>query len=146
MPTDRWTHCILLVYARHGRELMGYKSPVRESCQRAILLAQVLAEGKGGTARDRLEEGGAQSDEPTNRNGNTALSFMPSSGSAGSDNCPVRTRIPDGVGAGGSIPRLRLWYSTFVFHTNGMISSLSSKALPSGKETLNSYRTPMATK
>jgi len=30
--------------------------------------AQVLAEGKGGTARDRLEEAGAQNDEPTNRN------------------------------------------------------------------------------
>ena len=30
--------------------------------------AQVLAEGKGGTARDRLEEAGVQSDEPTNRN------------------------------------------------------------------------------
>ena len=31
-------------------------------------LTQVLAEGKGGTARDRLKEAGAQSDEPTNRN------------------------------------------------------------------------------
>ena len=30
--------------------------------------AQVLAEGKGGTVRDRLEEAGVQSDEPTNRN------------------------------------------------------------------------------
>jgi len=30
--------------------------------------AQVLAEGKGGTARDRPKEAGAQSDEPTNRN------------------------------------------------------------------------------
>jgi hypothetical protein len=30
--------------------------------------AQVLAKGKGGTARDRLEEAGVQSDEPTNRN------------------------------------------------------------------------------
>jgi len=31
-------------------------------------LAQILAEGKGGTVRDRLKEAGAQSDEPTNRN------------------------------------------------------------------------------
>ena len=30
--------------------------------------AQVLAEDKGGTARDRPEEVGVQSDEPTNRN------------------------------------------------------------------------------
>ena len=30
--------------------------------------AQVLAEGKGGTVRDRPKEAGAQSDEPTNRN------------------------------------------------------------------------------
>jgi len=31
-------------------------------------LAQVLAEGKGGTARDRPKEAGVQSYEPTNRN------------------------------------------------------------------------------
>ena len=30
-----------------------------------ITLAKVLAEGKGGTVRDRLEEAGAQSYEPT---------------------------------------------------------------------------------
>ena len=30
---------------------------------------QILAEGKGGTARDRPKEAGAQSYEPTNRNG-----------------------------------------------------------------------------
>jgi len=33
-----------------------------------IRLTKVLAEGKGGTVRDRLEEAGAQSYEPTNRN------------------------------------------------------------------------------
>jgi hypothetical protein len=32
-------------------------------------LTKVLAEGKGGTARDRLKEAGAQRYEPTNRNG-----------------------------------------------------------------------------
>ena len=31
-----------------------------------ITLTKVLAEGKGGTVRDRLEEAGAQSYEPTN--------------------------------------------------------------------------------
>jgi len=39
------------VYARHGRELMGCKSPVREP-----MVAQVLANGKGGRATDRLKE------------------------------------------------------------------------------------------
>jgi len=34
----------------------------------AYPLAQILAEGKGGTARDRPEEAGAQNYEPTNRN------------------------------------------------------------------------------
>jgi hypothetical protein len=32
-------------------------------------LAKVLADGKGGTARDRPKEARAQSYEPTNRNG-----------------------------------------------------------------------------
>ena len=32
-------------------------------------LTKVLAEDKGGTARDRLKEVGVQSYEPTNRNG-----------------------------------------------------------------------------
>jgi len=31
-------------------------------------LAQVLAEGKGGTVRDRPKEAGVQNYEPTNRN------------------------------------------------------------------------------
>jgi len=33
------------------------------------ILTKVLAEDKGGTARDRLKEVGVQSYEPTNRNG-----------------------------------------------------------------------------
>ena len=66
------------VYARHGRELMGcplasiygkgsplYVNPVNV----LNTLAKVLAEGKGGTARDRLKEARVQSYEPTNRNG-----------------------------------------------------------------------------
>ena len=58
-----------LVYARHGRELMGCKSPVRESSHcRDDRVNQVLAEGKGVSARRGLEEAGAQSYEPTNRN------------------------------------------------------------------------------
>ncbi|MEW6326744.1 MAG: hypothetical protein AB1487_04025 [Thermodesulfobacteriota bacterium] len=57
------------MYARHGRELMGCKSPVREPCPRSDTLAEVLAEGKGGIVRDRLKEAGVQSYEPTNRNG-----------------------------------------------------------------------------
>ena len=38
-----------------------YVNPASVLCT----FAQVLAEGKGGTARDRLEEAGAQSDEPS---------------------------------------------------------------------------------
>ncbi|MDP3028569.1 MAG: hypothetical protein Q8O04_03575 [Deltaproteobacteria bacterium] len=56
-----------VVYARHGRELKGCKSPVREPCPRSDTLAEVLAEGKGGIVRDRLKEAGVQSYEPTNR-------------------------------------------------------------------------------
>ena len=63
---DRLPH---FVYARHGRELMGCKSPVRESSHcREDRVKQVLAEGKGVSARRGLEEAGAQSYEPTNRN------------------------------------------------------------------------------
>jgi hypothetical protein len=66
------------VYARHGRELMGcpfdpaqgkgsplYVNPVNM----LNTLAKVLAEDKGGTARDRPKEVRVQSCEPTNRNG-----------------------------------------------------------------------------
>ena len=56
------------VYARHGRELMGCKSPVRESSTVERQRNKVLAEGKGVSARRGLEEAGAQSYEPTNRN------------------------------------------------------------------------------
>ncbi len=48
-PARRRLHAV--VYARHGRELMGCKSPVREP-----MLSQVPAQGKGGRATDRLEE------------------------------------------------------------------------------------------
>jgi len=41
-----------------------YVNPASVLCT----FAQVLAEGEGGTARDRLKEAGVQSDEPTNRN------------------------------------------------------------------------------
>ena len=60
----------LFVYARHVRELMGCKSPVLESSHcRDDRVKQVLAEGKGVSARRGLEEAGAQSYEPTDRNG-----------------------------------------------------------------------------
>ena len=59
-----------IVYARHGRDLMGCESPVCEPCASWFEeRTQTLADGKGGTARDRLEEAGVQSYEPTNRNG-----------------------------------------------------------------------------
>ena len=46
-----------VVYARHGRELMGCKSPVLESSHcREDRVKQVLAEGKGVSARRGLEE------------------------------------------------------------------------------------------
>lgn len=57
------------MYARHGRDLMGWKSPVWKPGTVVRTESQILAEGKGGTARDRLEEAGAQSYEPTDRNG-----------------------------------------------------------------------------
>jgi hypothetical protein len=48
---------LALVYARHGRELMGCKSPVLESSHcREDRVNQVLAEGKGVSARRGLEE------------------------------------------------------------------------------------------
>ena len=45
-----------MVYARHGRELMGCKFSVRSPCSRSDTLAEVLAEGKGGIVRNRLKE------------------------------------------------------------------------------------------
>ncbi len=39
------------VYARHGRELMGCKSPMCEPGQGHRTLTQTLADGKGGVVR-----------------------------------------------------------------------------------------------
>jgi hypothetical protein len=50
-------------FARQGSPL--YVNPVKV----LNILTKVLAEDKGGTARDRPEEVGVQSYEPTNRNG-----------------------------------------------------------------------------
>jgi hypothetical protein len=55
------------VYAQHGRELMGLKSPVRESVY-AMSVDKVLADGNCGRVTDRGEEAGVQGCEPTNRN------------------------------------------------------------------------------
>jgi len=54
--------CIILCTPGMGVNLWGesplYVNPVSVLCT----FAQVLAEGKGGTARDRLEEAGVQSE------------------------------------------------------------------------------------
>ena len=63
-----------LVYARHGRELMGCGSPFVEPSPLCVnpaikkMVAKALAEGKGGAARPGPEEAGVQIHEPTNRN------------------------------------------------------------------------------
>jgi len=75
-----------VVYARHGREFMGCKSPMCESCRCRKTLTQTLADGKGVSVRKglkaersaRLAEGKSdplgsvqprvQNYEPTNRN------------------------------------------------------------------------------
>jgi hypothetical protein len=57
-----------VVYARHGRELMGCKSPMCESGYDHLILTQTLADDKGGVVRFRLKEARVQSCEPTNRN------------------------------------------------------------------------------
>jgi len=72
-------------------------------------LTQILAEGKGGTVRDRPKEAGVPSYEPTNRssiqgNRSTQIHSLPGYGPVISVNRPVRTRMPDGVGAGGGEP------------------------------------------
>ena len=41
-------------YARHGRELMGGKCPMCESCHNQWIMAQKLADGKGVSARKGL--------------------------------------------------------------------------------------------
>jgi hypothetical protein len=49
--------------------VQGQGSPLYVNPVKVLnILTKVLAEGKGGTARDRLEEVGVQSYEPTNRN------------------------------------------------------------------------------
>ncbi len=51
-----------------GVNLWG-ESPLYVNPVNVKALTKVLAEGKGGTVRDRLEEARVQSCEPTNRNG-----------------------------------------------------------------------------
>jgi hypothetical protein len=62
-------HCMLLCTPGMGVNLWGgsplYVNPVNM----LNILTKVLAEDKGGIARDRLKEVRAQSYEPTNRNG-----------------------------------------------------------------------------
>ena len=50
-----------------GVNLWG-ESPLYVNPVNVSTLTQVLAEGKGGTARNRPKEAGVQSCEPTNRN------------------------------------------------------------------------------
>jgi len=59
-----------IVYARHGRELMECKSPVREPrrIHHRWILAKVRAEGKGVSARRGPKEARWQTCEPTDRN------------------------------------------------------------------------------
>lgn len=60
---------VFLVYAWHGLDLMGCKFPEYEPRYYQMIVAKELAEGKGESARFGLKETGAQSYEPTNRNG-----------------------------------------------------------------------------
>lgn len=53
----------LFVYAQHGRELMGFKSPVH-----GAMRTKVLAEGNCATARLGGKEAGVQSYGPMNKN------------------------------------------------------------------------------
>jgi len=59
----------LIVYARHGRDLMGWKSPVCKPDYYQAIVVKILVEGKGDLVRDGLKEAGVQSYESTNRNG-----------------------------------------------------------------------------
>jgi len=63
-----WRPVHFLVYARHGRELMGCKSPMCESGHCLMTLTQTLADGKGVSVRKGLKEARVQSYEPTDRN------------------------------------------------------------------------------
>ena len=61
--------CIHLCTPGMGVNLWG-ESPLYVNPVNVLnILTKILAEGKGGTARDRLEEARVQSYEPTNRNG-----------------------------------------------------------------------------
>ena len=52
------------------KAMAGQGSPLYVNPVKVLnILTKVLAEDKGGTARDRLKEVGVQSYEPTNRNG-----------------------------------------------------------------------------
>jgi hypothetical protein len=55
------------VYAQHGRELMGFESPVCEPLF-AMSVEEILAEGNCDIARCRGKEAGGQDCEPTDRN------------------------------------------------------------------------------
>jgi hypothetical protein len=56
------------VYAQHGRELMGLKSPVCEPLYVHLSVGKILDEGNCGRVTDRGEEAGDQNCEPTDRN------------------------------------------------------------------------------
>ena len=60
--------CSALCTSGMGVNLWGASPLYVNPASVNFTFAQVLAEGKGGTARNRPEEAGAQSDEPTNRN------------------------------------------------------------------------------
>ena len=60
--------CTPLCTPGMGVNLWG-ESPLYVNPVNVKALTKVLAEGKGGTVRDRLEEARVQSCEPTNRNG-----------------------------------------------------------------------------
>ena len=68
-------HLHALVYARHGRELMGCKSPVRNwesegdrNAKWITPIDQIRGEGNCGAATIRGEEAGAKTCEATDRN------------------------------------------------------------------------------
>ncbi len=60
--------CSALCTPGMGVNLWG-ESPLYVNPVNVKALTKVLAEGKGGTVRDRLKEARVQSCEPTNRNG-----------------------------------------------------------------------------
>jgi len=60
---------ILLCTPGMGVNLWGVSPLYVNPVNIVNILTKILAEDKGGTARDRLKEVGVQSYEPTNRNG-----------------------------------------------------------------------------